>query len=64
MNPTSPFTTSGPENRDIGEFYVVQDRRATDLEVVKGRSGSRFLYVESVLIHHHFAKKRRISVDR
>ena len=31
-NPTGPFTILGPQNQEIGEFYTIQERRATDLE--------------------------------
>ena len=41
--PTGPFTILKPEDQERGEFYVVKERRATDLEAPelwKGRSGS------------------------
>ena len=40
--PTSPFTILQPRNREIGEFYVLQECRATDLQAPRlwnGRSG-------------------------
>ena len=33
--PTSPFTILEPQDQGIGEFYVVQKRRATDFEAPK-----------------------------
>ena len=33
--PTSPFTIFEPQNPWIDEFYVVQERRATDLKAPK-----------------------------
>ena len=33
--PTSPFTILVPHDQEIGEFYVVQERRATDFEAPK-----------------------------
>ena len=41
--PTGPFTILGPHIQEIGEFYVVRERHATDFEAPilwKGRSGS------------------------
>ena len=32
---TNTFTISEPRNQEIGEFYVVQERRATDFEAPK-----------------------------
>ena len=32
---TNPFTILEPQDQKIGEFYVVHDRRATDLEAPK-----------------------------
>ena len=40
--PTGTVTISDPKTQKIGEFYVVQDRRTTDIKVSKlgkGRSG-------------------------
>ena len=40
--PTGPFTVLKPRDEEIGEFYEVQKRRATDfkaLKLRKGRSG-------------------------
>ena len=31
-NPTNTFTISEPQDQEISELYVVQDRRATDSE--------------------------------
>ena len=46
--PTSPFTVLELQNPWIDEFYVVQERRATDFKVPKSWKGSssrcRFLY--------------------
>ena len=42
FNPTNLFTILGPHDQEIGEYYVVQERRATDFEAPKlwkGRSG-------------------------
>ena len=33
--PTSPFTTFEPQNPQIDEFCVVQERRATDFKAPK-----------------------------
>ena len=33
--PTSPFAIKEPQNPWIDEFYVVQERRATDFEAPK-----------------------------
>ena len=38
--PTNSFTILEPEDQEIGEFYVVQERRATDFEAPKLRKGS------------------------
>ena len=41
--PTSPFTILEPQDQDIVEFYVVQERRATDFKAPKlwkGLSGA------------------------
>ena len=37
--PTGPFTILQPHNQEISEFYVVQERRATDLEAPQLRKG-------------------------
>ena len=37
--PTDPFTIFEPQNQEIGTSYVVQERRATEFEVVKGSIG-------------------------
>ena len=47
-SPTNLFTTLEPRDQEIGEFYEVEERRATDFEVpklLKGSSsrGSEFL---------------------
>ena len=34
-NPTSPFTILEPRDQEIGEFYVAEERRATDFEAQK-----------------------------
>ena len=42
-DPTNPFTMLEPQDQEIGEFYVLQERRATDFEASKlwkGSSGS------------------------
>ena len=33
--PPNPFTILEPCDQDIGEFYLVQERRATDFEASK-----------------------------
>ena len=33
--PTNPFTILEPQDQEIGELYVVQERRATDFEAPK-----------------------------
>ena len=33
--PTGPFTTLEPRDQEMGEFYAVQKRRATDFEDIK-----------------------------
>ena len=33
--PTGPFTILEPRDQGIGEFYEVQERRATDFEALK-----------------------------
>ena len=33
--PTNPSTIVEPEDQEIGEFYVVQEHRATDFEASK-----------------------------
>ena len=38
--PTNPFTIFYPRNQEIGEFKVVQERRATDFEAPKLWKGS------------------------
>ena len=38
--PTRPFTILEPQDQDIGEFYVVQERRTTDFEASKLWKGS------------------------
>ena len=38
--PTSPFTILEPQDQEIGEFYVIQERRATDFEASKLWKGS------------------------
>ena len=46
--PTSPFTILEPQNPWIGEFYAVQERRATDKKgskIVKGLVG--YVYKEN-----------------
>ena len=47
--PTRPFTISEPQDRAIGEFYVVQEGRVTDFQapkLLKSRSGSSFFLPE------------------
>ena len=39
-NPTNPFTFLEPRNQEIGEIYVVQERRVTDFEAPKLWKGS------------------------
>ena len=39
-SPTNTFTISEPQDQEISEFYVVQDRRATDSEAPKLWKGS------------------------
>ena len=34
-NPTNIFPILEPQDQEIGEFYVVQERRATDFEAPK-----------------------------
>ena len=34
-SPTGPFTIYEPQNQEIGEFCVVQERRVIDIEVPK-----------------------------
>ena len=38
--PTNPFSILEPQDQEIGEFYVVQERRATDLKAPKLWKGS------------------------
>ena len=38
--PTNPFTILEPRDQEIGEFYLVQERRATDFEAPKLGKGS------------------------
>ena len=38
--PTNPFTILEPLDQEIGEFYVVQERHATDLDAPKLWKGS------------------------
>ena len=39
--PTNPFTVLEPRDQEIDKFYLVQERRATDLEAPKlGKSSS------------------------
>ena len=40
LGPTNPFTIWVLRDQEIGEFYVVQERRATDLEAPKLWKGS------------------------
>ena len=43
--PTDIFTIPEPQDQEIGEFFVVQERRATDYEAPKlwkGRLGCPF----------------------
>ena len=35
FNPTSPFKILEPQNTEIEEFYVVQERRGTDFKTLK-----------------------------
>ena len=35
FDPTGHFTNLEPQHQEIGKFYVVQERRATDFEVSK-----------------------------
>ena len=37
--PIDPFTISKPRDQEIGEFYVVQDRRAPVFDAAKLRKG-------------------------
>ena len=37
--PTDPCTIREPKDQEIGEMYVVQERRPTDFDTSKGRSG-------------------------
>ena len=47
--PTNPFTTLVPHDQEIGEFYVVQERRVTDFsKIVKGFVG--YLQLEHTVI--------------
>ena len=43
MRPTGPFTILEPKDQEIGEFYEVQERRATDIEAPKLGKGGEFL---------------------
>ena len=45
--PRNPFSILEPQDQEIREFYVVQERRATNFEAPKlwkGSSGSRYMY--------------------
>ena len=37
--PTNRYTISEPRDKDIGEFHVAQNRRATDFEAQKNVKG-------------------------
>ena len=39
-SPTNPFIILEPRDQEIGEFYVVEERRATDFEAPKLWKGS------------------------
>ena len=39
-SPANPFSDSGPRNQEIGQFYVVQERRVTEFEAPKLRKSS------------------------
>ena len=46
-NPTNPFTFLEPRDQEIDEFYLVQERRATDFEAPKlgkGSSGTKRVF--------------------
>ena len=46
LHPTDPFTILVPQDQEIGQFYVGQERYATDFEAPKlrkGRSGNSVL---------------------
>ena len=50
MIPTKPFTILDAQDQEIGETYVVQERRATDFEALKlWKSSSGYF-----LIRHMF----------
>ena len=46
--PTDPLIAFGPQDQEIGDLYVIQERRATDFDAPKskkGGSGSANTYV-------------------
>ena len=51
--PTDPFSISEPQNQEIAEFYLVQERRKTDFEAPKlwkDRSGTQNIYTTAFFI--------------
>ena len=44
-DPTEPFTILEPYDQEIGELYLVQERRVTDFEASKLRKGSSGIIV-------------------
>ena len=56
--PANPFTILEPEDQGIGEFYVVQERRATDFkapELWKSSSGCTILE-----LYNHLHKSLKV----
>ena len=47
----SSFTIKGPQDQEIGDFYVVQERRATDFKAPKCERARRvdFLFLFKVI---------------
>ena len=55
--PTNPFPILAPRDQEIGELYVVQDRRATDFEATKlwkGSSGDFNKWI--TIVYEHLTK--------
>ena len=62
LYPTGPFAISEPQDQEIGEFYVVQKRRATDFDdpkTSKGRSGG----VKCLKIFSFLPRRRSVSAN-
>ena len=53
-----PFTISEPQDQEIGEFYVFQERHAPDFEVPELWKGLSETDCETLLVNNYCPSKR------